>query len=436
MGKNRRSRRPGGHPAKVAQRRERDGGNDARAAAPGPYRMARPIVREALELTDALDAEVWASCLLGVFRSQRDALPANKIGPGIDLVVAGPLIEAIRRIGGTGARIALSVIASVDEGELGLRANALAEELSVDTNEPFPDWVAELGQAEITGAAVMREDVFDDACTMFLEARHPNGGVHALGVVIDNNLGGMATDVLLLAESLERVEQIVRDRARPDREVTLERMAPGIAAGRIHAAVELTDMTWNPAVSEDYLDLRALAVRRGDETPGYVPATESPEISRAERDALMEEFLDSPDAEGFAADGEEAYAVSLAIDFCADYVDGRPLRWSPEVVELFMADWIPRKVLGDAELFAALPAALDAWVRFAGRKSALPPTAIALTRDAIPRWHATMIRRSDDPAAGGPTKLLTAARQAGIDLEDKQALDTFVAGWNARSEVG
>ena len=46
-----------------------------------------------------------------------------------------------------------------------------------------------------------------------------------------------------------------------------------------------------------------------------------------------------------ASDGDEAWAVSLAINFCADYVDGRPLRWSPVVVELFLANWIPRKVL-------------------------------------------------------------------------------------------
>jgi hypothetical protein len=30
------------------------------------------------------------------------------------------------------------------------------------------------------------------------------------------------------------------------------------------------------------------------------------------------------------------------------------------VVELFMADWIPRKVLADRDLFERLPSALDA----------------------------------------------------------------------------
>jgi hypothetical protein len=295
--------------------------------------------------------------------------------------------------------------------------------------------VAEFGEAVITDAAVMYEDVFDDACTVFLEARHPSGEVHAVGILIDNNLGGMAKDILL-ADSIDRVEEIVHEHPQPDGVVRLERIAPGRAAGKVHAALELTEMTFDPPVSDDYADLRALALMRADATLGYVMPKPLPELSRVERDRLRDEFLNAPEGEDFAPDGEEAYAVSLAIDFCVDYVDGRPLRWSPEVVELFMASWIPRKVLGDAELFARLPAALDAWVRFAGRRSNLPEWAISATCESISIWRDAMVRLSDDPAAAGPAKhFLSAAQSAGIDLADADALNTFVAGWNARSGV-
>lgn len=37
-----------------------------------------------------------------------------------------------------------------------------------------------------------------------------------------------------------------------------------------------------------------------------------------------------------------------------------------------MADWIPRKVLADAALLERVPAVLDAWIRFAGRRQARP----------------------------------------------------------------
>ena len=224
----------------------------------------------------------------------------------------------------------------VDDGELGARAGELADGLTDAAGEALPSWIAELGEAEITGAAVMREDIFDDASTVFLEARHPGGEVHAVGVLIDNNLGVMAKDILL-ADSIDRVAQAMREHPRRDGDLKLEPIVPGVAAGRIHAALELTDMTWDPPVTDDYAGLRALAVMRADEAPAYVAISGRPEIPSKKRDRLRDQFLCSPEGKGFAPDGEEAYAVSLAIDFCADYVDGRPLRWSPVVVELFMA---------------------------------------------------------------------------------------------------
>ena len=373
--------------------------------------------------------------MLGLFWSARDKLPLDEVGSDPAVAFGGPLIEAMGRIGGTEARLALAVIETLDDGELGLRAGKIRTAFSQGSGDALPAWAAELGEVVITDAAMMCEDVFDDACTVFLEACHPNGETHAVGVLIDNNLGGMAKDILL-ADSIDLVRQVVREHPPRHGDVKVERIEPGVAAGRIHAAIELTDMTWDPQVSEDYADLRALALTRVDEAPGQVVPAERPEIPSAARDVLLEEFLNSLEGAGFAPGSEEAYAVSLAIDFCADYVDGRPLRWSPTVVELFMAGWIPRKVLGDAELFSSLPAALDAWVRFAGRKSDLPEWAIVATREAIPQWHETMVRDSEDPASFGPAKqFIAAARAAGINLEDPGAVNTFVAGWNARSEV-
>ena len=436
MSTKKRSHRRGGHPAKLARRRDRNAAR-SQAAARGPNRLARPIVRDALGLSGPLDAELWGSALMGMLWSRRYALRLENLGSSdYARMFGGPLVEAIGRIGGTGARIALSVIEAVDDGELGLRAGELAGEVPEDAGHAVPDWIAALGEAEITDAAVMRDEVFDDACTVFLEARHPDGNVHAVGVLVDHNLGGMAKDVMVV-DSIDGVARVMREHPEPNGALKLERISPGIAAGRIHAALELTDMTWDPPVSEDYADLRALALMRADETPRLVVANDRAEMPSAERDRLRDEFLRSPEGQAFAPDSDEAYAVSLAIDFCADYVDGRPLRWSPVVVELFMADWIPRKILNDSELFARLPSALDAWVRFAGRKSNLPEWAVAATREAIPAWHETMVERSEDPAAAGPAKeFLTAVQKAGIDLEDRDALDTFVAGWNARSVMG
>ena len=326
--------------------------------------------------------------------NQRYALPLEEAAsPDYSLILGQPLIEAVARLGGEGARTALSAIAIVDDGELGVLAGLQAQRLELE--EAAPSWLGDVGEAEISGAGVMREDVFDDASTVFLEARHP------IGVLIDNNLGHMAKDIPL-ADSIDLVAEVMRKHPRSDGELTLEPIAPGVAAGRIYEALELTEMTLDPAVSDDYARLRALAMLRVEEVSHVVPVPERDELPHEERDRLRDEFLSSPEGKDFAPDSDEAYTASLAISFCADYVDGRPLRWSPVVVELFMANWIPRKVLADKGLFERLPSALDAWVRFAGRKAGTPP---GLWRRPATRSRAGATRWSSAAATQRPAVL-------------------------------
>jgi len=433
VSRGKRRRRPSGHPAKVAARRERDAARRARAHGGGsPEQIARQVCREAAALGSALEAEVWASGVLGALWRKRFSLPPGE-SDGYDLVLGGPLVDAVARVGGPGARIALDVIGRVGDGELAAMARERAQALTGE--EAAPDWIAWVGDAEIVRAGVMREDVFDDGFTVFLEATHPDGERHAVGVYIDNNLGVMAKD-LLLADSIDRVTVVMRENPDPHGELRMEPLEPGAAAGRLHAAMELTDMTWEPPLGEDYARLRALALLRADEIPGPHAAPDRAEVASEERDRLREEFLASPEGHGFRPDGDEAYAVSLAISFGADYVDGRPLRWSPVVVELFMTDWLPRKVMSDPGLLERLPDALDAWVRFAGRRRRMPDWAIERTREAIARWRPEMVERASDPTVGGPAKqLLAAAGEAGVDLADEDALQKFIAGWNARSNA-
>lgn len=431
VGKGSHKRRPSGHPAKVARRREREAARRS-AAGPGKAAIARRIVADVESLTSALDAELWASHMLGTMWEERTDLPLDE-AHDYAVVYGAPLVEAIARVDSVGALTALRAIAEVDDGDLGVRATELATHWR-GHGEP-PAWLADVGRATIMSAAIMREDVFEDGFTMFLEARHPGGDTHAVGVYIDNNLGVMAKDILF-ADSIDAVGEVLRQNPAPDGEVLFEAVDPALAAAEIAAAMELTEMTWDPPVSEDYAALRALAQLRADETPGRSAPRDRDELPDAEREALLREFLRAPEGRGFTSEGDEAFAASLAIDFCVDYVDGRPLRWSAVVVELFMADWLPRKVLADTELLSAVPAALEAWVRFAGRKRGIPQWAVDATCQAIPQWRDEMVSAAGDPASGGPAKqFLTAAQEAGIDVSDQKALTTFMAGWNARSTV-
>ncbi len=417
----------------MAQRRERE--REQRAALPEEVRVARAIAKSAADIDSALDAEAWASHLLGTFREQPHPLPfPDAVGVDAALLFGEPLVTRLASFEDPAATVALASIAELDDGELG----ALAAELLAGSTPPagVPRWIEQIGESEIVGAAVMSEAVFDDARTVLLESRHPDGETMAVGVLIDRNLGGLAKDVLL-AESIEQVAGAM-DRYSPDEgpELELEQTPPGVAAGLIRAAIARTDMTWNPPVDEDFWSGRALALLRADQTPGEVDPPEPTEFSGEERDRLRDQFLSSPEGREFARDGQEAWAASLAIDFCAGYTGGDPLRWSPAVVELFMTDWVPRKVLATPELLDRLPAALDAWVRFAARWRGIPQWALDETRESIVSWVQEMGNAALDPALGGPSKqFLMAAKTAGVDLEDEQALGTFIKGWNARSEL-
>ncbi len=433
MASSKNRRRRGGHPAKEAQRRERE--RARREASSDPLRrVAKTICREAAELEDALDGELWASALLGSWWPRRhDRFDADD--EGVDLEIGGPLVAEVARLGGPGAMAALSAIGELSDGELGVRALSHVATL-LAAGVPRPTWGEAIGEAHVLRTAVMREDIFDDGITIFVEATHDDGEPHAIGVYIDHNLGMIAKDILL-ADSIDRVEELMSS-SNPDEQVPLrlEPIGQPEACARIHDAMAMTDMTLDPPVGDDYASLRALALLRADELSGPMAEVPTPEVSTEARERMLSDFCRSPEGEGFALDGDEAFVASLAIDFCADYVDGQPLRWSPVVVEIFMTDWLPRKVLADHSTFEAVPAALDAWLRYAGRLRGIPDWAIRRSTEEIGIWTEEMLETLEAGHGGGMAKdLLTAAEAAGVDIADQAALATFIAGWNARSDT-
>jgi hypothetical protein len=124
----------------------------------------------------------------------------------------------------------------------------------------------------------------------------------------------------------------------------------------------------------------------------------------------------------------------LAIDYGADYVggEGRPLRWSPTVVELFMCDYLPRKVLRESEFFErTVPKGLPALVRYAGRYRSIPQVAIEEAVSAVAFFHEEMLGLVDDDSTWGPSKaFLAAASQDGVDLFDPAAVEAYVEKYN------
>ncbi len=326
--------------------------------------LARLAADDAPEVADALEAEQWASHLIGTWH--RAAVP----GDDIDAVFLPGFVAALEALH---------------------TASALAA----------------LVPAQPTGALLIYEETFDDGVSVLVEF-----GSHTLGVYIDHNLGGLVKDAFI-AGPLPEVRELLTAPQVSVRELDLAE-----ARARIEAAFSELDHTLDPPVGEDVAGLGALVEARMRVLPaGFALPDADREMTPEEREQLLAGFLASPEGLRWRGDEDAEDAAMLAIDFGAGYNHGGPLRWSPVVVELFMLDWLACKVTREPDFFERLADVLQDWVRYAGRRRALPAEAVIQVADAVAEHRSEMLETVSDPAAWGPAKVLaTAALEAEVDM--------------------
>ena len=90
---------------------------------------------------------------------------------------------------------------------------------------------------------------------------------------------------------------------------------------------------------------------------------------------------------------------------------------SPAKVQNFMLGWLPRKVLLSVADQNAMPHAVDAWIRWSGRKRGLSDAAIGQTLDVLFDSMTTFSRIYRDPAEFGLDEKLVARLLPDSDLE-------------------
>jgi hypothetical protein len=194
-----RGRKRMGGPRRAATRRPRTSG-----AGPTPRidDLVRTIVgaaKELLDIEDPLEAELWASSMLGTFYKLplplhvRDKME-RELGPAI-------VAEAERR-GDPQALGVLRALAAVAEDRLAREAGAAAERLAL-AGIPDPTWASELGSAELVDAWVLR-DPFDDQAGYYATFRYPGRRPHTLMALYDENLGGIVKDAFARVRSTSR----------------------------------------------------------------------------------------------------------------------------------------------------------------------------------------------------------------------------------------
>jgi hypothetical protein len=167
--------------------------------------LAEIIVGDAHEPNDALEAEHWASCLLGALNVGRiiDAEIRDRFRA--DLV---PALEALGSAEGLATLRALSGVGVSRERE---RARAAADRLAAcGVGEPV--WAGGVGAGRPVAAALQYDEAFDDGVSVIVEFDGYGEEPHTLGIYIDHNLGGLVKDVFL-AGSLSDVRAKLSVRA-------------------------------------------------------------------------------------------------------------------------------------------------------------------------------------------------------------------------------
>jgi hypothetical protein len=400
------------------QRRKAQGAARSRGGADSLERMLAEIAELAIqsvpEVLDGLEAEQWASGLMGTWLHQPDA----------DAVLFPGLVRALAARRTAPALAALRALSAVGAPGRAERARAAADRLAA-ADLPEPAWARELGAARATAAALLCEDDFDDGVSVIVEF----SGSHTLGIYVDHNLGGLVKDVFLAGPLAEVRAEFARH-GEPG--IELRALDFAEARARVEAALYMLDHTLDPPVSEDVHVLRALVEARLRLLPaGFALPDDYAEFTPDEREALLADFLDAPEGARWRGDGEAEDIAATAIDFGADYNHGGPLRWSPVVVELFLTDWLPRKISADTAYFERVPEVLADWVRYAGRQRGVQAGRLSEAVAAVAEYRDEMLGAVDDPEAWGPAKTFAAAAlAAGVDLSDGEQVEQFVQRYN------
>jgi hypothetical protein len=248
--------------------------------------LAEIAVRNAREPQDALEAEHWASCLLGAADSRRilDRELRRAFRPD--------LVGAIERLCTADALATLRALSGVGRDIERVRARAGAERLAAQ-GIPEPAWAVGIGTARPVAAALQFEEGFDDGVSVIVEFAGAAWDAHTLGIYIDHNMGGLVKDVFIAGPLTEVRRQLSRQAPNGVR-LEVRDLELGEARARVVAALDVLDHTYDPPVDEDVWRLRALIDARIDQLPdGVALDVDYVEFSIDDRDRLLRDFLSS-----------------------------------------------------------------------------------------------------------------------------------------------
>ena len=352
-----------------------------------------------------------------------------------EVVLGEALISYAERCAIPAAQALLRGLAALGTDRQRSLATAAADRLAA-RGIAEPPWVDQLGGVRVTGCFAYG-DVYGDQTSVLLGFER-GGHRHSVTVLVEHNMGEIATDALLTGAAedvLAGVSAVVRQR-----KATLRMIDPAGACGIVEAAMAATQQSSDAPLTDNYQPTRSLLLARLRTLP---PArfTRLPVPGPAERAQILAEFLASRHSADLLASRHSAdlpasrrsaglvdrdvvaRIVGLVLDHSCAYDENRLLRVSPMKTQVFLLAWVPLKaVLSDRER-DAVPAVVVRWARWAAEQGGLPPWARTELDEAVADLGGKFPGAYADPYRAGPAKTWVLGPDGGVpDLGELRAV--------------
>ncbi|HUU61404.1 MAG TPA: DUF6398 domain-containing protein [Acidimicrobiia bacterium] len=356
-------------------------------------------IRSALRSDHPLPLLLLAAGLVEAtdIRNRNPFTPDRSDGPGIS-----ELIGSFANVDLPETTAVLTAMAPLLEGKPG--SASIRQELRRRTHR-LPAWLTSLTPLRVTRVMTTTHP-FHDGEDVFVEALTDGGHSFTVAVYIDHNLGTLIKDAFVIPTDIDAVRAILLNKT-DDPEIVMAPLDPADARARIEAAADAASRTFPPFESDTWPLCRPLVELVARLLPGGGEGYRFTEWSDAARGDLEQRFLASPHAANLDADQRDLVDPLLWVG--CDYGIGEPLNWSPTRAEIFLLDWVPRKLLVGRRVLRKIPALLRAFVAFGHEQIGLRDDLTAETLRAIEHFGPAYQTAITGPRSTGPLGLLERA---------------------------
>lgn len=394
------------------------------------FEAAAPLCR----LTTAYDAENAISTLLGAVYAQ--SYPNGRRETVTSFVDGFVKYLGRRRTGESWAVLAgLAVIAP---GTAGQRAAQTAHRFAV-CDLTGPPWLHQVGQVRCTGAWQVRDEYGDQTHYVVAYDYHVptlGGPEHAIGVLIDHNRR-LVTDLLVHYSAEETLAGWRRAADGTAGHVTVASVDPEVVRAESEPSLRRTEELPEPPGGQRFLNNWGFVAARLALLPDTGHPSAPPDA--AVREAVVREFLESPDARRVIremkpsvsdAAGVVGDAARLAVAYAVDSNSGDPYHWSPTAATDMLLEWAPSRGDLPPDVVAWLPDVLDAFVMHVADRRELSEPATLATRMAVARASREYpARMLGEPNGESMDVVLERMMADGVDPADEAAARQWLAGY-------